>query len=373
MNKDFNSDYIKQVIGCEISKHRHLLGLSQSAFAKLIGMKAAQFCKIEKGKNLPGDKVLAKIEEGLRLPPQSLVSLRNQLSEQICTDATMSADNSERLIPTCPQHTMDRLFYQQLTAHLPPILDKYIELEDKLGIPHHGTLFVDALPAETMEDAFDLSAVIRERLDVGSAPFVTCLPVLEQHKVRIIFIDSLPHIHVNRHSHNRSSFSFYDSRDHLPVICINRTVPVEEQLYHIAYELGEYLHFRWISSHPTAEPDDSSHFCRVFAATLLMPPERMRFDLLQLSPQPHEWTIDMMEELSRLYGVSALAVVWYLRSFAQVLDDNLAQKFIEQLNDTSYALRQDNRPPRPPLPENAWLKLLTERVRARKAKEQSAL
>jgi len=348
---------IASAIGEEISKHRRLMKLSQKNLALCLEMKVPQLCKIEKGKTLPGEDILMKIEHALGLNPCSLVELRSHLIESYEDPTEKGVSKARpRLEPLMTTYSVSDEELDLLAQDILSKLDDYLDLEDELKIPHFCRIHLGQLAAESAEDGMNLAHDVRFRLDIGNAPLHTMLPILEQFNIRIVFVPSLPPIRLkDKTEKTRAALTFIDTVAQNPVICVNEKVSPESQLYHIAYELGSYFQTRHAKRTHRSIEGDGSTFARAFASTLLMPVTAIRdlVDILRI--ENDAWTPTLLAEVSRRFGVSTRALLWRLASIGRI-DRDLFVRYCENPPDKPYV-------PAAPLPHDVWLKTLESRAK----------
>jgi len=359
-----NTNNLKSLLGNEISKRRIFAKLKQRELATLLEMTPPQLNKLEKGVNLPTAATLSRIEDCLHLTPGCLIAIRSQILDNV---DRLAADRPERplerLKAACEgPHSIPEDKLERLATDLIPRIDRYIELEDALELPHLCQLGLNEYPTSKPRHGLVLAEALRERLAVGNAPLHDLLPVLEQHGIRILFVDDLPPILPS--GKLRTAFSFHDTRYDTPVICLNRKSSVASQLYNLAYEIGTYLRYRHLlaQGHPKRPRYDESDFCRPFASTLLIPTTALLDLLDRLRINSDQWTTALLDTVARRFGASSRAMVWRLESLARI-DSDLSEELKRNLVRPEWMKAHPEFTPRPPLPENTWLTLLTERAK----------
>lgn len=351
------------LLGNEISKHRKLSKISQKDLADALDMTTAQLCKIEKGRNLTGTKILTRIEQCLALNDGCLVELRNQIAANRDEAHGQSFPSGmERLVPACDEHSIPKDALGSLSESVITILDEYLKAEESLGLIHFCRLNLGSFSASSEEDGIALAEEVRCRLNVGDAPLRDLLPILEQKNVRLIFVDDLPPIRANGKSKIRPAFSFYDRQYDVPVICINRTVPPDEQLYNIAYELAVCLRFRKAVRAKRHSNLPEWTFARAFASTLLMPTGALRDVIDALKIGDGQWSLGLLDDVALRFGVSVPALVWRLKSIGRI-SDMLFETLKRPVRRNTPCRTGWHPHPRQPIVAGLWLRTLQERTR----------
>jgi len=360
ITKDQRSLIARQ-IGEEISKHRRLTKISQQMLAAQLKMPIPQLCKIEKGKTLPGEEILEKVEEALGLNPLSLVELRNHLIESyenpIVYDNTPGHYRLEPVLPglSATEEEINKLSYDILSK-----LEDYLELEDELKIPHFCRIHLGEFKAEDREDGIRLARIVRFRMEIGNAPLPALLPILEQFNIRIIFVKNLPPIRpCPGEEKKRATLALIDNQETCPVICVNEQSSPESQLYHIAYELGNYFQARHAQRTRHAVEGDGSVFSRAFASEFLMPLTAIHDLIDTLHIANDEWSPALLAEVARHFGVSTQAIIWRLARIGRI-DKHLFDRYLANPPEGPYVQSAQ-------LPHDVWLNMLTERAKALRA------
>jgi len=321
-------------------------------------MPPPQLCKIEKGTSLPGHDMLLRIEQALDITDSALTDLRDLLIDTSRSSSCEQEDRiSERLVAACDVHSIPDLDLQQLVAKLIPKLDRYARLEDEQCALHLCRLSARIGNCATEKDGIAQAERLRERLGVGDTPLRDVLPVLEQHNVRIVFVDDLPRILPQKSM--RETFCFHDTLYRTPVICVNRKADPDSQTYGIAYELGSWLRYCRRLQSSRKPRHEEWEFCRAFASTLLIPTTALRNLLKALNIQPGTWTQPLLSRVAKRFGVSPLALVWRLESIKRIdpgLSPTFKQTFSKSRTDRISASTTAA------LPEDTWLNLLHARA-----------
>jgi len=343
----------------EIVKLRKLHGLSQKDLADRIGLgDSAQLCKLEKGRHLPHADFLEKIENGLGLPPHSLVSMRNQIAQDGCYDDNALFDDPyERFRPACDEHTIPEEKLRTLTSDIQPIVDEYAVALEKLNQSASCRVNLGTLRASTAEDGIAYAEGLRDLLGDYTASLPALLPRLEQLNFRIVPLPTLPPVIVGDSAKRRNAFSFHDQRQDNPVIVVNGESAPFAQLYDIAYEIGSYLRYQRKLTVRCIKAKSEWEFCRAFAATLLIP-TIVIFDIVhELRVPKDRWTLPLVDSIAFRFGVSSMAMLYRLQSINAIADRRCKELMNELLRpnactDTSVFV------PRPPLVFGTWLKTL---------------
>ena len=126
------------------------------------------------------------------------------------------------------------------------------------------------------------------------------------------------------------SRSFFDAKQHIVAIAINKILPPERQLFRIAYELGYICIFGSMGFLTVIEQSFTHKFVRRFASAFLMPEEAINEIMTQLALSPSNWTFEMLLRLKNRFGVSAESFAHRLEKIG-ALSPALRKRFKEEL------------------------------------------
>lgn len=300
-------------------------GLSQVELSRRLGMKPAQLCKIETGKNVPGAGTLERIAHALGTTVAALEKL----------DATLT-----RSSPLVPLFASAAKFTDECRRAEAESERIDVRLRE-LGVMGATTLpFVQAFVRENHAGVF-LAQALRGALGVGRAAFADLVWNLELANVRILR-DRLPE--------NLSSLAWWHAERNALVISLNQANTPERQLYRLACELGAACLFRsgGDRSLRTSKKDDRT--IREFAADFLMPSTTVAEMASQLGIGKKDWTLPRLCLFKAHFGVSAEAFAFRLEELG-LIERALRHHLRDELR-THYKAHpeaMEPAPSRPPL------------------------
>jgi len=254
-------------LGKRIIKLRTLHGLNQSRFAKALNMPVTQVAKIEKAINLPRAETLARFEALLGVERGSLIAFAQRMAwrpSQECKDSRL-------LIPE--SINLKRADRTNLECVVLKTLDEQRKSSEEKEMPATVDLGLNSLATRSDEDGIFAARQLRETLQIGTLSFKHALERLKRRNVLILSCQTLP---IENHSYppcELKSVPFYDRLYDNFAICVNRKIPEEEQLYLVAYGLGQLIVVR--NKERGSTPHDSGFvsgpFPKSFASELLLP------------------------------------------------------------------------------------------------------
>lgn len=350
-------------IGDKIRALRKAKHLKQGDLAKKLGMTSAQLCRIEGAKHAPSVKTIARVAKALD------VSVTDLMSDALPKDAEIKrcSSDEERVYAdadTSSKPVTDTLIAVRETAEPDDILadikrqlivkeESYTKIEAELGLPSGTTLQLLFPFSCDVRGAEILARSLRTSCDIGSAPFLNLIELLEARNVRICFVKT---------SNEIQSRSFYNFESHVLSIAVNKRLLPERQLYRIAYELGYACVFGSTGFNTVRETAGMHKFIRRFAAAFLMPEDALRAIATQLALGPTNWTMGLLLQLKHKFGVTAETFAHRLEKL-DLLAPALRKHFKEELRN--YYEEHENAEPLPsikPLAIDTRLALLKLRM-----------
>lgn len=167
-------------------------------------------------------------------------------------------------------------------------IEKYLEVEDILGIQSRCSLDFSNVLVESEKDAMDLALRLRKEWNIGMDGIASAIELLEGNGVKIIEVEA------------DAKFDGSCTRaGDIPVIVINKSMPAERKRMTVFHELGHLLmHF--------AQGVDVEKMCTVFASEVLIP--RAKFVEL-IGESRHDISLVELQVIQREYGISVDALM----------------------------------------------------------------
>ncbi len=314
-------------VGANIRAVRLRAHLSQAELAARLGMRPGPLNCIEKGRNLPGARVLHALSRILGEPVDVFFTppangTVGGLDTMVVREAAvpyMVAEKNPLWHGPCalPARTGRELagLPPQLCGMASELSDAFLALEDMSGAVKSAELPLGMAADRTEEGLQRLCGQVRRLLGISDAVIFDYLELFENAGLRIIFC-RLP-VGVGSISchdlKNANAFIFLDD------VNLN----AERQLYLLAYELGRlYMHSPAYYPHlprPQVGKDrrgklfTEERAARRFAGLFLMPESAVCATVRQLGVRPDEWTLELLYRIKHRFGVSAEAFLYRLR------------------------------------------------------------
>lgn len=189
-------------------------------------------------------------------------------------------------------------------------IEKYIEIEELLGLDSHFDFNYDNFSVECEEDAIDLACKFRKDLNIGSDAIVSAIDLLESAGIKIIEIDYC----------NDFDGTCNKAGD-IPVIVVNKNINSERKRLTIFHELGHLLL-------NCIEGVDKERMCNIFANEILIPSERIKSILGEAR---HDISLIELKAIQREYGISVDALMVKARQL-NIITENRYTSFHKKKN-----------------------------------------
>jgi Zn-dependent peptidase ImmA (M78 family) len=205
----------------------------------------------------------------------------------------------------------------RLQARIEALFNDYLALEDLCGACKRAAIPLQVPFTLDAAGAAQLAYTVRTHCGIGSAVVFDYIELLENHGLRILFVD-LPEA--------VESLSFHDAVNANAFLVLGDGYNPEKQLFRMAVELANVYLFTANRCSPVAETPTTRRFAKTFASLFLMPLEAVRATVMQLGVGPKEWTYELLLRIKHRFGVSAEAFAHRLEEVG-ALDPGLRQEF----------------------------------------------
>jgi Zn-dependent peptidase ImmA (M78 family)/DNA-binding XRE family transcriptional regulator len=285
---------------------RKMRGLSLQDLADRLGNKISKqaLAKYESGKSKPSMVLIPELSAVLSIPQDYFYrSHRVDLGKL-----------SFRKLSHLSSRQQDLLICQTRD-----FLERYLELEDILGIDTHFVNPVANWVVNNMADIDELSAYFRRVLNLGDAPLFNVIELLEELKIKVceISVDL-----------SFSGMSTWVDR-HFPVIVLNchPDIPPDRKRFTALHELGHLI----LNLERFTEKEQE-FFCNAFAAAMLFPKSRV---MDEMGGFRHQILIEELGGIKRQYGISMQAIMYRMKSL-QLVSESYYKGFAIQFNAKGY-------------------------------------
>ena len=265
--------------GLRLRSARKMAGMSMAALAQATGSKVSKqaISKYEKGQINPGSDILLAISRALNVKADYFFrSSRLKISGLAFRKKSKLRRKEE-----------ERIKYQTLD-----FLQKYLELEEILNLPHGFSNPVSKRKIRSQEDIEQAVSEIREKWNLGDAPIQQLTELLEDKGFKILEVEA---------SSEFVGLSGYAEGMNIPVITVFKDGDCVRKRFTIAHELAHLLL-------DFSDCEESSHekLCHGFAGALLLPEQVIREEFGGKRQKITEWEL---KKLKGIYGISMQAIM----------------------------------------------------------------
>lgn len=256
-----------------------MAGMSMDALAKASGAIVSKqaISKYEKGKANPGSEILIALAGALD------VKVDYFFRPETVQISGFSFRKKSRLT----KKEEDRIRHQTID-----FLQKFLELEEILNIPHTFDNPIPAMVIHNQQDIEDAAAAIRQNWKLGEAPIPQLTELLEDHGYKVLEVDA---------DSNFVGLSGFSDDPRVPVITVNKNGDCVRRRFTLAHELAHLL----LDLSDCSQANHES-LCHAFAGALLMPENVIRDAFGGERKKMTEWEL---KKLKGIFGISMQAIM----------------------------------------------------------------
>lgn len=176
-------------------------------------------------------------------------------------------------------------------------LERYLELEDILGIDSHFINPIKTKSINSLNDIEDVAEELREKWNLGRDPLFNVIELLEDLKIKVF------EINVDEAFSGMSTW--VESK--LPVIVLNNndSIPLDRKRFTALHELGHIL-----LNLENFEEKEQEMYCNAFASAMLIPKNKI-FE--ELGGVRKNIFVNELVALKEQYGISVQALIYRCR------------------------------------------------------------
>lgn len=265
--------------GLRLLSARKMAGLSMEALAQATGAMVSKqaISKYEQGRINPSSDVLLALAKALDVKVDYFFRSSKQVISNLEFRKKSKLSRKEE----------DRIKYQSLD-----FLQKYIEIEKILNLPHSADAPVKKRKILAPKDIEQVTQEIRQNWNLGDAPVHQLTELLEDKGFKILEVDA---------SDNFFGLSGYAEGVGIPVITVFKTGDSVRKRFTIAHELAHLL-----LDFSDCEKGKHEKLCHAFAGALLLPEKVIREELGDVRKKITEWEL---KKLKGIYGISMQAIM----------------------------------------------------------------
>ncbi|MHB8790150.1 MAG: helix-turn-helix domain-containing protein [Desulfobulbaceae bacterium] len=265
--------------GQRLHSARKMAGLSMEALAQATGSLVSKQAigKYEKGQINPSSEVLLALSKVLNVKADYFFrSSRLKIAGLAFRKKSKLSRKEE-----------DRIKYQTLD-----FLQKYIELEEILNLPHSFKNPLSRRKISSQDDIEQAADEIRLSWNLGEAPILQLTELLEDRGFKVLEVEA---------SEDFVGLSGYAEGMDIPVITVFREGDCVRKRFTLAHELAHLL-----LDFSDCEEDSHEKLCHAFAGALLLPKKIIWDEFGGQRKKVTEWEL---KKLKGIYGISMQAIM----------------------------------------------------------------
>jgi Zn-dependent peptidase ImmA (M78 family)/transcriptional regulator with XRE-family HTH domain len=290
---------MKEIFPQRLKIARLMLGFSQVELAHQLEISKQAISKYEKGMMLPESTMLLKMAKALHQKPDFFLRPSN-----------ISLANVEFR----KRAKLKGKKLESLKAHISDVLERYLELENIMGINSVFKNPIKNISIQNMEDVEKAGLQLLKSWKLGLNPLPNIIELLEDHGIKVIEVDF------------EDSFDGLSTwvQQNIPIIVVNKNFDVVRKRFTVLHELGHLL---------LQIPEDASHkekegFCNRFPGAFLIPASVFKKELGEKRPHP---SINELVAIKEYYGISIAALVYRAKDL-EIISENMARNFWRRRN-----------------------------------------
>jgi Zn-dependent peptidase ImmA (M78 family)/DNA-binding XRE family transcriptional regulator len=233
--------------------------------------------KYEKGQIKPSSEVLIALTKALNVKVDYFFRSSNLEITSLAFRKKSKLSRKEE----------ERIKYQAVD-----FLQKYVELEDILGLPHTVENPIANRVVEGQEDIERAATEIRQRWNLGDAPIQQLTELLEDKGFKLLEVEG---------TSDFAGLSGYAKGMEIPVIAVCKEGDRVRKRFTLAHELAHLL-----LDFSRCEHERHEKLCHAFAGALLLPEKVIRGELGGRRQNITEWEL---KKLKGIYGISMQAIM----------------------------------------------------------------
>ena len=265
--------------GQRLRSARKMAGVSMDGLARATGSLVSKQAigKYEKGQINPSSEVLLALAKALDVKADYFFRSSKLKISGLAFRKKSKLSRKEE----------DRIRYQTLD-----FLQKYLELEEILNLPHTFSKPVSKRKISSPEDIEQAASEIRQNWNLGEVPIQQLTELLEDKGFKILEVEA---------SSDFVGLSGYAEGMDIPVIAVFKGGDCVRKRFTLAHELAHLL-----LDFSDCEETNHEKLCHAFAGALLLPEKVIREELGGERKKITEWEL---KKLKGIYGISMQAIM----------------------------------------------------------------
>jgi Zn-dependent peptidase ImmA (M78 family)/DNA-binding XRE family transcriptional regulator len=273
--------------------------------------------------NVVSKQALGKYEQGQMKPnTELLISICNALdvrSDYFSREPKVNLQEIEfRKLQKLSARENQKVVQQTID-----FLERYLELEEILGIENTFSNDLAKLPVKSNADVEILVSHLRKYWQLGSDPLFNIIELMEDHGIKVMEVEAPLEF---------SGMSTWVNK--IPVMVINSNLDdfLDRKRFTALHELA-HLMMPQIKEEPLKIRES---YCNYFAAAMLMPAELFR---KELGPKRNKILFNELAAIKKQYGISYQAIIYRARDLG-IITDSYHRQFIFMMNTMNMRINE---------------------------------
>ncbi len=201
-------------------------------------------------------------------------------------------------------------------------IERYLEIEDILGIKNSFSYKVSEAPIQNIQDMWMRAQKLRIEWKLGDAPITNVQSLLESHNIRVILLNDVPY--------GFDGLSGFIN-DKYPVIVANMNKTAERQRLTMLHELAHLLYNQYFSA--DLSELEKENLCNAFACEMLIPQS-----IIETTFSRNRKGVSLSElcPLQQNYGVSIDAIILKAHQLDVMSENRYRGYFIRKNQSESF-------------------------------------
>ena len=303
------TDDEKLVFGQRLKALREMRGLSQADLAERMTEAGCRITpqaiyKYEKGKMSPDSTMLIGLADALGTSPDAFLRPAGMKVEGLAFRKQSSLGVKKQ---------------KAIVTMVAEAVNRYVEIEDILGLNAVFDRSPFAMPVSTPDEAKAVARQLRKEWNLGEDGIARVIPLLEEHHVRVIEIES---------EEKFDGLSGWAGA--MPIVIVKKEEKeekTERKRFTALHEMGHLV----LNMPDDIEDKDREKLCHQFANEVLLPESVVRERLGDSGNK----VLSMQEliELQKRFGISVDAIVYKLHDMGVINDSRLSAHFRKKSNE----------------------------------------
>ncbi len=294
---------METIFANRLKSARLMAGLSMQDLSNLVDKQISKqaISKYEKGIMKPNSQLLIKFSKALNVKPEYFFRPFEIELEKV--DFRKKSTLSKKEI-------------KSINAKSKDFLERYIEVEEHLGINQKFENPIQNIKINSVEDIERAVLVLRKAWKLGLNPLSNIFEMLENKGLKIFEVEA------------SKAFDGLSSivGDSIPLLVINQITDILRRRFTILHELGHVL----LQLPKECSNNEVEHYCNYFAGSFLIPKQVL---ISELGIKRNTVILKELIEIKEYYGISLQAIVYRAREL-NIISEQSAKRFWHFIKST---------------------------------------